>query len=410
MIKIRPFKAIRPPRDKAYLVATRSYMSYSEAEMDDKLKNNPYTFMHVIDPVDGRHLPYGTEKYDLVKKSFDRWCEEEIFNQDEQAAFYLYSQLKDGNEYIGIIAGVSVKDYQEGRIKKHENTLSAREEMFTNYLEHTGFNAEPVLLVYHDDFKLNQLYARYIESRAEYEFTSTDKVFHQLWPIYNQEDIALIQAAFEKQEALYIADGHHRSASSSLLAERALSKELPGEDHQYFMAFLIGEEQMKIYDYNRLVKNDSGKKKEQILEELHQYFQIEPKHQETFHPQKLHEIGMYMEGEWFKLSPKMGSFDPGDAVGHLDAEILSRNILDPIFHIKDLKSDNRVSFLPGTEGLEALEKTIDQGKYDIAFSLHPVSIEQIKAVSDEGKIMPPKSTYIEPKLRSGLVIYKILES
>lgn len=408
MIKIRPFRAIRPPRDKAYLVATRSYLSYSEEELDDKLKNNPYTFMHVIDPKAGRHLPYGTEKYDLVKKSFEQWCEDEVFNQDEQAAFYLYSQLKDGNEYIGVIAAVSVDDYKEGRIKKHENTLSAREEMFTNYLEHTGFNAEPVLLVYHDDFALNQLYARYIASRAEYEFTSTDKVFHQLWPITEGEDIALIEKAFEKQEALYIADGHHRSASSALLADRAKDKGLAGDHHQYFMAFLIGEEQMKIYDFNRLVKNDSGKNTEQILEELQLSFQIEPKHQETFHPQKLHEIGMYIEGNWYKLSPKMGSFDPGDSVGHLDAEILSRNILDPIFHIKDLKSDNRVSFVPGTHGLEELEAKVDSGKYDLAFSLHPVSIEQMKAVSDEGKIMPPKSTYIEPKLRSGLVIYKIL--
>ena len=409
MIKIRPFKAIRPPRDKAYLVATRSYMSYTEAEMDDKLKNNPYTFMHVIDPKEGRELPYGNAKYDLVKKTFEQWCADEIFHQDEKAAFYLYSQLKDGNEYIGIIAAVSVEDYLEGRIKKHENTLSAREEMFTNYLEHTGFNAEPVLLIYHDDFELNKLYAHYIETRAEYEFTSTDKVFHQMWPIHDDDHIALIEAAFTKQEALYIADGHHRSASSALLADRAASQGREGDLHQYFMAFLIGEEQMKIYDYNRLVKNDSGKSKEQILEELHQSFQIEPKHQETFHPQKLHEMGMYMEGEWFKLSPKMGSFNPSDSVGHLDAEILSRNILDPIFHIKDLKSDNRVSFVPGTHGLEELEEKVNRGKYDLAFSLHPVSIEQIKAVSDEGKIMPPKSTYIEPKLRSGLVIYKILE-
>ncbi len=230
-----------------------------------------------------------------------------------------------------------------------------------------------------------------------------------MWPIHDDEHIALIEAAFTKQEALYIADGHHRSASSALLADRAASQGREGDLHQYFMAFLIGEEQMKIYDYNRLVKNDSGKSKEQILEELHQSFQIEPKHQETFHPQKLHEMGMYMEGEWFKLSPKMGSFNPSDSVGHLDAEILSRNILDPIFHIKDLKSDNRVSFVPGTHGLEELEEKVNRGKYDLAFSLHPVSIEQIKAVSDEGKIMPPKSTYIEPKLRSGLVIYKILE-
>ena len=175
------------------------------------------------------------------------------------------------------------------------------------------------------------------------------------------------------------------------------------------MAFLIGEEQMKIYDFNRLVINDSGKTKAKVLAELEHSFNIEPKHLETFHPQKIHEIGMYMDGEWFKLNPKIGSFDPNDSVGHLDAEILSRNILDPIFNIKDLKSDDRVDFVPGTYGLDYLEKAVDKGAYHLAFSLFPVSIEQIKLVSDEGKIMPPKSTYIEPKLRSGLVIYPINE-
>jgi uncharacterized protein (DUF1015 family) len=179
--------------------------------------------------------------------------------------------------------------------------------------------------------------------------------------------------------------------------------------HEYFMAFLIGEEQMKIYDFNRLVINDSGKAKGQILKELKRSFHIEPKAHETFHPQKLHEMGMYLEGEWYKLSPKLGSFDPRDAVGHLDAEILSRNILAPIFNIADLKSDDRVDFVPGVHGLEKLEEAVNSGAYHLAFSLFPVSMEQIKEVSDKGKIMPPKSTYIEPKLRSGLIIYELTE-
>lgn len=407
MITIRPFKALRPPRDKAYLVATRSYMTYNEDELNDKLNNNPYSFMHIINPKGGRHLGFGKEKYQLVRSSFEAWLRDDIFFQDLKESYYLYSQVKDGNEYIGIIAGVSVKDYQEGRIKKHENTLSAREEMFTDYLEETGFNAEPVLLVYHDEFSLNQLFARYIDSRPEYEFTSTDKVYHRLWPISESEDIELITAVFAKQEQLYIADGHHRSASSSKLNERLSEKGQENGAHDFFMAFLIGEEQMKIYDFNRLVINDSGKSKTVILKELERCFHIEPKHEETFHPQKVHEMGMYLENEWFKLSPKMGSFDPGDPVGHLDAEILSRNILGPIFNILDLKADDRVDFVPGTYGLEYLETAVDKGAYHLAFSLFPVSIEQIKQVSDQGKSMPPKSTYIEPKLRSGLIIYPI---
>ncbi|MCR9154474.1 MAG: DUF1015 domain-containing protein [Bacteroidetes bacterium] len=407
MITIKPFKAIRPPRDKAYLVATRSYLSYNEEELDDKLRNNPYSFMHVINPKEGRKMPFGKEKYQIVRDGFKLWLEEGIFIQDSEPSYYLYSQVKDGNEYIGIIAGVSVNDYQEGRIKKHENTLSAREEMFTDYLEETGFNAEPVLLIYHDEFSLNQLFARYIETRAEYEFTSTDKVYHQLWPISEAKDLKLITDVFAQQEQLYIADGHHRSASSAKLKDRMAQAGQESGAHNYFMAFLIGEEQMKIYDFNRLVINNTGKKKEAIFKELERCFHIEPKHEETFHPQKIHEMGMYFEKEWYKLSPKMGSFDPGDAVGHLDAEILSRNILGPIFNILDLKSDNRVDFVPGTNGLEYLEQAVDQGKYQLAFSLFPVSIEQIKQVSDAGKSMPPKSTYIEPKLRSGLTIYPI---
>ncbi len=407
MIKIRPFKALRPPRDKAYLVATRSYLSYTEEELDDKLNNNPYSFMHVINPKEGRNLPFGQEKYQLVRQEFEHWCRDEIFQEDKQNSYYLYSQVKDGNEYIGIIAAVAVEDYLEGRIKKHENTLSAREEMFTDYLEETGFNAEPVLLVYHDDFSLNKLFARYIDTRPEYEFTSTDRVYHRLWPISEREDVEKITQIFAEQECLYIADGHHRSASSARLCKRLEEQDREGNAHDYFMAFLIGEEQMKIYDFNRLVINNSGKKKDDILRELERCFHIEPKHEETYHPQKLHEMGMYFQKEWYKLSPKMGSFDPGDAVGHLDAEILSRNILGPIFNIMDLKSDDRVDFVPGTMGLEYLEKAVDSGAYHLAFSLFPVSMEQIKQVSDDGKSMPPKSTYIEPKLRSGLIIYPI---
>lgn len=409
MITIRPFRASRPPRDKAYLVATRSYQSYTDEELDDKLSNNPFTFMHVINPKAVRKMTSSKGKFDLVKEGYFDWCEEGIFKKDTDAAYYLYSQVKDGNEYIGVIAAVSVKDYVEGRVKKHEKTLSAREEMFTDYLEHTGFNAEPVLLIYQDSFKLNQLFARYIELRAEYEFTSTDRVYHRLWPITDALDSAVITDAFKEQEALYIADGHHRSASSALLSKRLKEQGTEGDMHEYFMAFLIGEEQMKIYDFNRLVINDSGKAKGQILKELKRLFHIEPKAHETFHPQKLHEMGMYLEGEWYKLSPKLGSFDPRDAVGHLDAEILSRNILAPIFNIADLKSDDRVDFVPGVHGLEKLEEAVNSGAYHLAFSLFPVSMEQIKEVSDKGKIMPPKSTYIEPKLRSGLIIYELTE-
>jgi uncharacterized protein (DUF1015 family) len=407
MIDIKPFKAIRPPRDKAYLVATRSYLSYTDAELDDKLRNNPFTFLHIINPKEGRHLAPGTKKYQLVKANFQEWCEKGILQKDTQNAFYLYRQEKEGNEYIGVIAAVSVKDYQSDRIKKHENTLSHREEMFTDYLESTGFNAEPVLLVHRDNNLLNQLYARYINQRAEYEFTSTDRVMHQLWLIEEKADCEQISTIIGSQEQLYIADGHHRCASSSLLAERLSERDSADGPHSYFMAFLIGEEQMKVFDFNRLVKNDSAKGAIEILKELEANFIIENKGAEAFKPERLHEMGMYLKGEWYKLSPKIGSFDAGHAVGHLDAQILSENILAPVFDITNLKTDHRVDFMPGTEGLDKLQAQVDNGRFDLAFSLYPVSIEQLKEVSDLGLTMPPKSTYIEPKLRSGLTIYPI---
>lgn len=406
MIDIRPFRAVRPPRDKAYLVATRSYVSYSTRQHRDKLEYNPYTLLHVIDPQKGRNWKPGKRKYQLVRERYEDFCQKEIFIRDEKESFYLYRQIKDGNEYMGIIAAVSVKDYLENRIKKHEHTLEKREKMFTDYLENTGFNAEPVLLTYRDDNTLNQLMARYLKNRSEYEFTSTDKVLHQLWMVNSTEDIKQIQEAFEQQEALYIADGHHRSASSALLSQRMDDKGHKGDAHHYFMAFLIGEEQLKVYDYNRLVKGIGEQFLHDLPKKLRGNFWVEPK-DVPYVPQKIHEIGLYREGQWFKLVPKTGTFDPSDAVEHLDAQILSDLILKPLLEVVNLKTDNRVAFMPGTEGVEGLKKAVDSGNYQMAFNLHPVTMEQVKKVADADAIMPPKTTYVEPKLRSGLVVYEL---
>ena len=282
--------------------------------------------------------------------------------------------------------------------------------MFTDYLEVTGFNAEPVLLTYKDDLRLDQLFARYITQRSEYEFTSTDRVLHQLWLVQDEDDIKRISKVFEDQEALYIADGHHRCSSSSLLARRLEKNGAQPENdhHRYFMAFLIGEEQMKVYDFNRLVKGLNGLSPQELLQNISKDFLVDAKGEWPYKPEKLHEISMYLEGGWYKLVPRTGSFDPGHPVEHLDTQIVSKKILKPLLGIENIKTDNRVGFLPGTEGLEGLIKAVDSGAYDIAFALIPVSMEQIKEVADAGKTMPPKSTYIEPKLRSGLTIYRIL--
>lgn len=407
MISIKPFKATRPTRDKAYLVATRSYLSYSDAQMDDKLKNNPFTFLHVINSSEIRKLPFGSEKYQMVKENFENFENEDIFLEEKEESFYLYRQVKDGNEYIGIIAAIAVQDYLDGKIKKHENTLTNRENMFADYLDSTGFNAEPVLLTYQDDLRLDTIFARYIDSRPEYEFTSTDKVLHQMWLMNESEDLSTVTEVFKDQEALYIADGHHRCASSAQLYHRQEDKNAVGEGHHYFMAFLIGEEQMKIYDFNRLVEGTNDLSEQELLKALQVDFLLERKHKLPYKPEKLHEISMYLNGEWYKLVPKTGTFDSGDAIDHLDTRILSKRILKPILGIDNIKTDKRIDFMPGTEGLEGLKDAVDNGSFDIAFALFPVTMPQIKRVADENCAMPPKSTYIEPKLRSGLTIYKI---
>ncbi len=410
MIAVKPFPALRPPRDKAYLVATRSYLTYSETELNDKLNNNPYTFLHVINPREGWNLEHGPQKFGLVRDAFEKAWQAGTFRQDPAPQYYIYRQEKDGNEYVGVIAGVAVADYEAGKIKKHEKTLTRREELFTDYLETTRINAEPVLLTYEDDGELDKLFARYLGHRPEYEFTSTDMVLHQLWLVSDTAHQQVVEQAMARQEALYIADGHHRCASSALLAQRVDERPNPpaSDAHRYFMALLIGEEQMKVYDYNRLLRNTTEKGTHQILRELSSHFLIEPRGTTPCKPEKIHEIGMFLEGNWYKLAPKMGTYDPSDPVDHLDAEILNRHVLAPIFDIHDLSSDERIDFMAGTEGLEGLEENVRAGKHSVAFALYPVPIEQIKKVSDAGLTMPPKSTFVEPKLRSGLTVYQIL--
>lgn len=407
MIDIQAFRAVRPSRDKAYLVATRSYLTYSDEVLADKLAHNPYTFLHIINPATGRGLKPGPARYREVKKTFERFCDEDILRQDARPAYYLYRQVKEGNEYTGLVAAVAVEDYLEGRIKKHEKTLTRREKMFTDYLEVTGFNAEPVLLTYRDDLRINRIFARHIDARPEYEFTSTDRVLHQLWVINAPEELETITAAVGEQETLYIADGHHRCASSARLAQRLDEKGTPSDSpHRYFMALLIGEEQMKVYDYNRLVKDESGLSAREFMAALRQNFLVEPVEAGPFKPEKLHEISLYYRKNWYKLVPRTGRFDPRDPVDHLDAEIVNRQILKPILGIGDLKRDKRIGFLPGTEGMRGLQRAVDEGDYDLALGLYPVTVDQIRQVADAGKTMPPKSTYIEPKLRSGLTIYR----
>jgi uncharacterized protein (DUF1015 family) len=413
MAIVRPFKGIRPTRDKAHLVASRAVNLYKARILNAKLEENPYTFMHVILPEFGKKAstkPNTTERFKLVRKSFEDFKKRGILQQDEKPCFYIYRQLKDNFSYTGIIAGASVDDYLNGVIKIHEQTLTKREEMFKNYLDVCGFNAEPVLLAYVDNSTVDQVIAKYTKNRAEYEFATTDHVTHLLWIVEDSKDIRAIEKAFEKIPAVYIADGHHRSASSALLAKekRKQKKKYTGsESFNSCMAFFISESQLNIYDFNRVVKDLNGMTSVSFLKKLAEKFDITEKGSKPVKPSKLHQFSMYLDKKWYLLNAKKGSFNPKDPVGNLDAQILTENILSPILGIHDLKTDSRIEFVGGLRGMEGLQSKVDDEKRKVAFGLYPVKVDQLKLIADTHNIMPPKTTWIEPKLRSGLVIQSL---
>jgi len=411
MAKIKAFKAVRPTRDKAYLVASRSYLSYSENTLREKLLNNPYTFLHIINPEYSSNSPLleGVEKYKMVKQRYEEFTQEGTFIADIEPCLYIYQQITAQKTYTGIIAASSVDDYINGVIKIHEQTISKREAMFTNYLESTGFNAEPVLLSYSKVPRINEIMEVYMQDRPEYEFTSTNKVLHNLWLIDKDKDIGEIQNLFKGVESVYIADGHHRSASSALLCKNrrdSLSKVSGEEAFNYFMSFLIDDEQMCIYDFNRLVSDLNGLSIDEYLSCVSEVYTL-LKQDLAYKPSVKDEISMYLDGAWYRLIAKEHTFDAGHCVENLDPAILSKNILEPIHGIKDIRNDKRIGFMDGKKGLEGLKSAVDSGAYCVAFALKPITFEQLKEVADNKEIMPPKSTYIEPKLRSGLTIYNI---
>ena len=410
MIKINPFKAIRPTRDKAYLVASRSYLSYSETTLKEKLLNNPYTFLHVINPEYSLDVPIlqGIEKYKLVRQKYLNFRSDGTFVKDNKSCFYIYQQVTPENIYTGIIVAASVDDYLNGTIKVHEHTILKREVMFSDYLQSTGFNAEPVLLTYPKIPRVNKIMNVYMQKRPEYEFTSTNKVLHNLWLIDKDSDIKEIQSLFMKVDSAYIADGHHRSASSALYCNRKrkqLTNIKGSEPFNYFMSFMIDDEQMRIYNFNRLVKDLNGMSINEYLSKVGEVYNIEKNVNDK--PIQKDEIYMYLDGNWFSLIAKAYTYDASHCVDHLDPAILSKNILDPILGIKDIRNDHRIDFIDGKQGLTSLKNAVDSGDYRVAFALKPITIEQLKNVSDQNQIMPPKSTYIEPKLRSGLIIYSV---
>ena len=402
MAIVRPFKAIRPTRDKANLVASRSYLSYSDETLKEKLEHNPFTFLHIINPDYKNKIKLkGVDKFKSVKQKFNKFKEAGILITEPSESFYVYQQINGHHTFEGIIGATAVADYLKGNIKKHEHTLTAREEMFKSYLDTTGFNAEPVLLCHKENTTITAIIQKYKENRAEYEFTTTNKVFHQLWLVNNTDEIDAITNAFATIDNLYIADGHHRSASSALLSEtsnKASSK--------YFMSFLIDENQLNIINFNRLVKHSNGLNPSELITEIGKSFTVTKKGKSPYNPTLTDEISMYLSCDWYSLTA-ITSTVKKDCVSRLDPAILSNNILAPILNITDEKTDKNIVFEAGTTPLSEIKNKVDSGEFAVAFILKPIPINALKEVADNKLSMPPKSTYIEPKLRSGLIIYPL---
>lgn len=411
MTKIAPFKALRPVRDKVHLVATRPYYSYKKNVLKAKLEDNPFTFLRIINPEFGTTVktkPNSVERFNLVSEKYAEFIEEGILIKDQEAHLYVYRQTKGGHEFTGIVAGASVQEYEDDLIKKHEATLTSREAMFTNYLDIVGYNAEPVLLSYPHEQAIDDLLVKYTAARPEYEFTTTDRIKHELW-ILSVEDSASMIKAFEKLPAAYIADGHHRSASSAGLKKHRQSKgtsQFPNED--YFLAYFIDENRLKILEFNRLVKTLNNLTKDEFLKKLEESFVISALTGSS-KPSHEHQMTMCLEGKWFELTCKPNIIDENHPVKCLDAEILTQSVLTPILGIHDLKTDENIEFISGAESIESFEDKIVKGKFKVGFVLYPVSMDQVKKVADAQLIMPPKSTWVEPKMRSGLTIYNINE-
>lgn len=407
MAHIIPFKAVRPTRDKVSLVASRSYQTYTQAEREARLDYNPFSFLHIVNPGYKYHLELkGEDRYKLVRNRYLEFKEDDIFIQDKHSAYYVYKIVnREGDIFNGIVAAASIEDYKKDVIKKHEDTIEYRENVFKEYLKTVGFNAEPVLLTYPDNDTISKLILEKQQERAEFEFTTTYRDTHYLWIIEDAEKIEILKSEFSKIKRLYIADGHHRSASSVLLSDE-LKGNNNGESYNYFMSYLIPESELLIHEYNRLVKDLNGKSKEAFLIELDAMFRIENRGKTLYKPSNKHHFSMYLDGEFYSLYLRKDNYAINNALDALDTQILFKTILQPILGINDMRNEQRLDYSHGKSDLLTIKTKVDSGEFKVVFGLVPITINELKSIADEHLIMPPKSTFIEPKLRSGVTIYE----
>ena len=383
MSKIIPFKAVRPATDKVGLVSCRNYDDYSAAELAAWLNFNPYSFLHVINPAFANVQKISLDKrFKGVALKYQDFKNEHIFEQEENPVFYVYEIESKKQKFTGIVAGTSVEDYQNDVIKKHEDTLQYRVELFKDYLHQTQFNTEPVLITYPDSVELNTWILLKKQNEPLYRFTTTNKEKHSIWKIETEHDINWLQEHFEAIPNLYIADGHHRSASAELLYKQ--DKHLNNNNLSYFMSC----------------------SKEVLIKKLEENFILKPKDQELWKPEDKFEFGMYLDGNFYALFYKKSN-DETSILENLDAQVLYDKVLNPILGIEDLRNDERIDYISGKQSITAIKQVVDEGEYEVGFMLFPSNINEIKAFADNNLIMPPKSTYIEPKFRSGLIVYEL---
>lgn len=413
MSKIIPFKAVRPTPDKIGLVTCRNYDDYSSAELAAWLSFNPYSFLHVIHPAYMHSQKITLDKrFKGVAHKYQDFKEDGVFMEEEKPVFFLYEIKTKTQSFTGIVAGTSIEDYKNNIIKKHEDTLQYRVEYFKDYLHQTGFNTEPVLITYPDSDVLNNWIFEKKKSVPIYNYSTTNKEKHQLWKIETDKEISWLTKQFANIPELYIADGHHRSASAEMLYDE--DKHLGNENLNYFMSFLIAESQVKIYEFNRIIRDLNGYSKDDFLEKLSEHFIIKDKEQELWKPQSKFEFGMYIDGHFYALFYKQESTalssraqSRENILENLDAQILYDKVLQPLLGIEDLRNDERIEYLPGKQSIATIKELVDEGEFEVGFMLYPSDISEIKALADNGLIMPPKSTYIEPKFRSGLIVYEL---
>ncbi|WP_293872043.1 DUF1015 domain-containing protein [Flavobacterium sp.] len=416
MSKIIPFKAIRPTPDKVGLVTCRNYDDYSSAELAAWLSFNPYSFLHIINPAYMHSQKITLDKrFKGVTHKYQDFKDEGVFMEEDKPIFFLYEIQTKVQSFIGFVAGTSIEDYKNNVIKRHEDTLQYRVEYFKDYLHQTGFNTEPVLITYPDNETLNTWISEKKKSQPIYNYSTTNKENHQLWKIDTNEEIQWLQNQFEQIPELYIADGHHRSASAELLHDE--DKHLGNQNLNYFMSFLIAENNVKIYEYNRIIRDLNGFSKEDFLEKLAENFIIKDKEQELWKPQSKFEFGMYLDGNFYALFYKQPNKSVTSSavempnnkniLENLDAQILYDKVLQPLLGIEDLRNDERIEYIPGKQSISIIKELVDEGEFEVGFMLFPSDIIEIKALADNNLIMPPKSTYIEPKFRSGLIIYEL---